>query len=109
MAKKKQVVPEQVFRVKVPRDKQSIGIVETRLGGSKMRVRCFDGKTRLCRIPGRLKRRLWVRAGNYVLVEPWEYGGDEKGDLLYKYRPNQVAWLKRKGYIKEVIEDLEEF
>ena len=74
-----------------------------------MRVRCFDGLTRICRIPGSQKRGLWVREGDYVLVEPWEYGGNEKGDVIYKYRPAQVGWLKRKGYIKEVTVDLEEF
>lgn len=101
--------PPEVFRVKTPRDNQTIGVVETRLGGSRMRVRCFDGKTRICRIPGRLKRSLWVREGNYVLIEPWELGGDDKGDIIYKYRPNQVTWLKNRGYIKEIVADLEEF
>lgn len=108
--KSKKTQPEVTeFKVRTPRGKQVIGFLEARLGGSKMRIRCFDGKTRICRIPGRLKRRLWVRPGDYLLVEPWEYGGDEKGDVVYKYRPNQVKWLKNKGYIKEVVEDLDEF
>lgn len=73
-----------------------------------MRVKCLDGKTRMCRVPGRMKRRLWVREGDVVIVEPWELGGDEKGDLVYKYRPNQVQWLKKKGILKQ-IEEFEEF
>ncbi len=93
---------EEISRVKLPRGTQVIGILEARLGGSRMRVRCFDNKTRICRIPGRLKRRLWVRDGDTVLVEPWELGGNEKGDVVYVYTRNQVSWLKRKGMIKEV-------
>jgi len=101
MVKNQNPSPEPgIIRVRTPRGRQVIGIVESRLGGSRMRVRCFDGKSRVCRIPGRLKRTLWVREGNYVLVEPWELGGDEKGDVIYKYRPNQVEWLKRKRFIK---------
>ncbi len=100
---------EEFIRVKLPRGNQSIGVVEARLGGGRMRVRCFDGHTRVCRIPGRLKRSLWVREDNYVLVEPWEFGGEEKGDVIYKYRPAQVTWLKRKGHIKEVTVDLDDF
>lgn len=100
---------EEFIRVKLPRGNESIGFVEGRLGGGRMRVRCFDGKTRVCRIPGRLKRRLWVRETNYVLVEPWEFGGDEKGDVIYKYRPAQIVWLKKRGHIKEVTVDLEDF
>ncbi|MBU2638421.1 MAG: translation initiation factor eIF-1A [Nanoarchaeota archaeon] len=95
-------VAEEISRVKMPRGNQVIGILEARLGGSRMRVRCFDNKTRICRIPGRLKKRLWVRDGDTVLVEPWEFGGDSKGDVVYVYTRNQVSWLKRKGMVKEM-------
>jgi len=96
---KPQEPQEEVIRVKTPRGKQSLGIVDQRLGGSRMRVRCFDGKSRICRIPGRLKRRLWIRENDVVLVEPWELD-DTKGDVIFKYRPNQIEWLKKRGYMK---------
>ena len=82
--------------------------VEQRLGASRIRVRCLDGKTRVCRIPGRLKRKLWVREGDTVVVKPWEFGGDEKGDIIFKYRRTQVNYLKRQGYLKDLA-DFEEF
>ena len=101
--------PEQGFiRVRLPRDKEILGILEQRLGGSRMRVRCFDGKTRICRVPGRLKRKLWVREGDILLIEPWEFDGDEKGDVIYKYKSNQVDILRRKGLLKNM-EEFEEF
>ena len=100
---------QEIQRVKLPRGKQSIGIIETRLGNGRMRVRCYDGKIRVCRIPGSLKRNLWVRENDVVLVEPWEYGGEDKGDVIYKYRSSQVDWLRKRGMIKEVTVDLEEF
>lgn len=99
---------EVVFRVRLPKEKQVLGILDQRLGASRMRVKCLDGKTRICRIPGGLKRRLWVREGDVLLVEPWDLSGDEKGDILFKYRQNEVDWLKRKGYLKE-LEDFKEF
>lgn len=99
---------EQVFRIRTPKGRESIGILQQRLGGSRVRVVCLDGKTRICRIPGRLKRRLWVKEGDIVLVEPWEYGGDEKGDIIYKYRLNQIDWLKRKGFLKD-LEEIKDF
>lgn len=95
------------FRVKLPRGRECFGIVEQRLGGSRMRVRCLDNKNRICRIPGRLKRKLWVRESDLVLVEPWEYD-NEKGDIIFKYRPNQIDWLKKKGLLKD-LEVSEEF
>ncbi len=99
---------EELFRVRTPRDREVLGIVEQRVGGSRMLVKCFDGKPRNCRIPGRLKRKLWVREGDIVLVEPWELSGDEKGDIVFKYKPIQVEWLKRNNYLKQ-LDDLDEF
>lgn len=99
---------EQVFRVKTPKGRETIGILQQRLGGSRIRVVCMDGKTRVCRIPGRLKRKLWVKEGDTVLVEPWEFGGDEKGDVIYKYKQNQIDWLKKKGFLKG-LEEIEDF
>ena len=65
------------------------------------RVRCFDGKSRICRIPGRLKRKLWIRENDTILVEPWELD-NEKGDIIFKYRDNQIAVLRKKGLIKDI-------
>jgi translation initiation factor 1A len=92
--------PTEVTRVPLPRDKQVLGILEQRLGANHMLIKCFDGKSRNCRVPGRLKRKLWLREGDVVLVEPWELGGDERGDLLLKYSLAQVEWLRKKGFLK---------
>lgn len=96
------------FRLRLPRDNEVLGILEQRVGGSRMKVRCMDGKVRLCRIPGKLKRKLWTREGDILLVEPWEFGGDEKGDVVFKYRPNQVQALKTRGLIQNM-DNFEEF
>ena len=89
-----------IGRVRLPRGKEVLGRIEQRLGASRMMVKCFDGKTRNCRVPGRLKRRLWLREGDIVIVEPWEHQFDEKGDVLYKYSKAAVQWLRHKGFIK---------
>ena len=102
-----QDIQEQLSRVRLPREGETLGYVEQRVGGSRMKVRCLDGKNRICRIPGRLKRKLWVREADIVLVEPWEFTGDDKGDVIFKYRPSQIAWLKRNGYLKGL--EAEEF
>jgi translation initiation factor 1A len=99
---------EDIRRVKIPRGKQVLGILDQRLGASRMRVKCLDKKTRICRIPGKLKRKLWVREGDVLLVEPWEFGGDDKGDIIFKYKQTQVAFLEKKGYLKK-LEEAEEF
>ncbi|PIN81912.1 translation initiation factor IF-1A [Candidatus Woesearchaeota archaeon CG10_big_fil_rev_8_21_14_0_10_30_7] len=92
---------EMLRRTKLPRGNQVIGVCDQRVGGSRMKVRCMDGITRICRIPGRLKRTLWVREGDILLIEPWELS-KEKGDVIYKYKPIQVGILKNKGLLKQL-------
>ncbi|MCF7910468.1 translation initiation factor eIF-1A [Candidatus Pacearchaeota archaeon] len=91
---------EEKIRVKLPRANQVIGIIEQRLGGNKMRVSCTDGKSRMGRVPGRLRRRLWLRPEDVIIVEPWELD-DSKADVLFKYTPAQKAWLRKKGFLEK--------
>ena len=104
MAKKEMTeeerIQEEISRTRMPKGKEVIGYVEELLGAKRMYVECTDGKRRLCRVPGRAKRRVWVREGDYVLVEPWPIQGDERGDIIWKYKPHQVEYLKRKGMLK---------
>ena len=90
---------QEVFRVKLPRGREVIGVIEQRLGGNKMMVSCLDGKKRNCRVPGRLKRKLWLRPDDVVIVEPWELDS-ERGDIIFKYKPNHIEWLKKNGYLE---------
>lgn len=91
--------PPRIARAPLPKGREVIGIIDQRLGGNKVMVSCVDGKERNCRVPGRLKRRLWLRPGDAVIVEPWELD-DKKADVLLKYKPNQVAWLRKNGHLK---------
>jgi len=91
-----------ITRVRTPRNDEVLGVVEQRVGANRMIVKCFDDKERNCRIPGGLRRRLWIRPGDTVIVKPWEFDGDTRGDVLFKYTPAAVEFLKRKGFIKEV-------
>ena len=88
-----------VTRAPLPKKGEVIGVIEERYGGNKMKVSCLDGKDRVCRVPGRLKRRLWLRPEDVIIIEPWELD-DAKGDVLMKYRPHQIKWLKNHGYLQ---------
>ena len=101
-APRQQTSTHEFTRVRTPRNDEVIGIVEQRVGANRMIVKCFDDKERNCRIPGSLRRRLWIRPRDTVIVKPWEFDGDKRGDVLFKYTPAAIDWLKRKGFIKEV-------
>ncbi|ABR55369.1 translation initiation factor eIF-1A [Methanococcus vannielii SB] len=88
-------------RVRVPResDNEILGVIEQMLGASRVRVRCMDGHLRMGRIPGKLKRKIWVREDDVVIVTPWEVQSDEKCDIIWRYTKGQVDWLAKKGYL----------
>lgn len=98
--------PQRQFpsRVKLPKDGQFIGIVIERLGGKRMSIKSTDNKIRNCRVPGRFSRRFWLRPGNFVIIEPWPTD-DEKGDIVYQYRPNEISQLKRKGFVENLVSE----
>jgi len=87
-------------KIKIPEANDVIGIVKKMLGGDRLMVSCQDGHERLCRIRGKMKRRMWVRVGDIVLVSPWDFQSDDRGDVIWRYKRNQADWLRRKGYLK---------
>jgi translation initiation factor 1A len=83
----------------MPREEEVFGTVEQLLGASRMLVRCKDEKLRVARIPGKMRRRIWVREGDIVIVKPWEVQGDKKGDVVWRYTKPQVARLIQQGLL----------
>ena len=82
-------------------------VVLRNLGGGFLEVFCVDGETYKARIPGKMRRRVWMRPGDVVLFAPWGTS-DKKGDIVYRYIKNQVAKLIEMGLIsQEFIEEAE--
>lgn len=94
----------EVIRVRLPRRGQLLGEVEQLLGDRRMSIKCTDGHTRLCRIPGKIRRRIWIKEGDVVLIEPWTVQTNERGDILKRYTRQQAQWLEEKGYLKNIEE-----
>lgn len=92
--------PEPFARVRLPRKGEVLGVVIGMMGASRMLVDCIDGKERLVRIPGKIKRTIWVKSGDVVLAKPWEIESDKKADLVWRYTRLQADWLRREGYLK---------
>jgi translation initiation factor 1A len=100
--KNNQGIPEEQIRLRLPRkrDNELFAIAERLMGGSRMNVVCADGKARLARIPGRMKRRARVRAGDLLIVVPWDIQ-DDKADVVYRYTKTQSRILSRRNLLPE--------
>jgi len=89
---------EVVSRVKLPGKGEFIGKVVQRYGGNRMEILCSDGKSRNCRVPGRFKRKMWLRPGDIVIIEPWP-DNDDKGEIIFQYYSSGVNQLRKKGLL----------
>jgi translation initiation factor 1A len=103
---KEEAGEEEFIRVRMPAKNETICIVTSMLGGGRLEGRCEDGFTRICRIPGKIKKRIWIKPGYLILVKPWDVQKEERADVVLLYSKAQSQWLKRKGFLKNIAPEL---
>ena len=91
----------------LPGEGEVIGIIEQLMGYDKAMVRCSDGYTRLCRIPGRMRKRVWMRPGDIVLIGIWDFQPKKRGDILHKYSREEIKQLESKKLLDWIKEEEE--
>ena len=96
---------EEYIRLPLPNKNKNemFAIADRLMGGSRINVVCADGKSRMARIPGRMKRKQRVRAGDLVIVKPWDIQND-KADIIFRYRRTQAIVLSRRKLLPEEID-----
>jgi translation initiation factor 1A len=102
---KKETPEGEYIRIRLPNknSNEMFAIADRLMGGSRIQVICEDGKSRLARIPGRMKRRQRVRAGDLVIVKPWEIQ-DDKADVIFRYKKTEAIVLSRRNLIPDEID-----
>jgi len=99
LGKKKVISEEELSELVLPSPNDVLGVAVKLLGFDRVLVRCQDGHERLCRIRGKMKRRVWIREGDVVLVSPWDFQSDKRGDVIWRYTHAQAEWLRKNGYL----------
>ncbi len=92
------------YRMPDPTLKEMFAVADELLGASKMIVMCEDGKSRMARIPGKMKRRMWIKPGDLIIIKPWDFQ-DDKADVKYRYIKVQSANLSKRGLIPELLDN----
>ncbi len=90
---------EDVTRIRLPNIKEGemFGIADQLLGASKIRIMCEDGTPRMGRIPGKIKKRMWIREGD-LLISVWDFQPD-KCDVRFRYTKTQALNLSKRNKI----------
>ena len=77
---------------------QEYAKVTKMLGNGRVRAQCFDNKERLCIIRGKMKKRIWISVGDFVLIGLRDFQ-DDKADIIHKYTSNEARQLRNLGEI----------
>ena len=85
--------------LRMPEEDEVFATVTNMLGANRVAVRCADGVERTARIPGKMRKRVWIREDDTVLVEPWEWQ-DEKADVTWRYTKQEADQLRSEGHIQ---------
>ena len=83
---------------------QEYGQVDRLLGNGRVDCRCMDGKKRMCTIRGSMRNRVWINAGDIVLIGLREFGDDAKADIIAKYFDEEAHELQELGELPSNIQ-----
>ena len=82
-------------------DGQEYAQVTRMLGNGRCEAICVDGTRRLCHIRGKMHKKVWIAAGDIVLVGLRDYQ-DDKADVI-KYMNDVACLLKAYGELPETL------
>ena len=82
----------------MPGEGQLFGRVIKLVGGDNIIVKCADGKVRTCRIRGKIKRRMWIRDNDLVIIAPWDFQSD-RADIIWRYIAAHADKIKHDGLL----------
>ena len=96
---------EDVGRLPLPRRERGeiFGVASQLLGAARIRVMCEDSVSRMGRITGKMKKKMWIREGDLLIVRPWGFQ-EGKADILFRYSRTQSTYLARRNQLPASID-----
>ena len=78
-------------------------------GNDRMEVFCEDGKHRVGRIRGKIKKRVWIRKTDLVVINPWAFETEVidklgKCEISWRYTKSEISWLDRNRRIPSLLD-----
>ena len=73
------------------------------LGNRRLTCECFDGKIRLGKIRGKMKKRVWISVDDLVLISKRDFQ-DSKCDVIHRYSSNEERLLKKQGEFENYVD-----
>jgi translation initiation factor 1A len=96
---------DEVIRLPLPRRARGeiFGVASQLLGAARIRVMCEDNISRMGRITGKMKKKMWIREGDLLILRPWGFQ-EGKADILFRYSRTQATYLARRNLLPASID-----
>lgn len=89
---------EKELILKDPKENENYGLVKGAKGNGRFDIEIPDGTVKMGVLAGKHRKRMWINAGDIVLVGIWEFQ-EEKCSILHKYSEDHVQKLVEKREI----------
>jgi translation initiation factor 1A len=91
---------EEVGRLPLPRRPRGeiFAIANQLMGAARIRVMGEDSVARMGRITGKMKKKMWIREGDLLIIRPWGFQ-EGKADILFRYSRTQSQYLARRSLL----------
>ena len=99
--KKNQLEGSKIRELELKESMEEYAKVVSLLGDRKITVKLDNGTELLGCIPGKMKRKCWIKVDDVVIVGIREYQ-EAKVDILHKYNDDEVKKLIQYGEIPEI-------
>ena len=96
MGKKRVITEENLGNLNIPFKKNVYGIDTKLFGYDRVLGKCQDEHERICFIMSKIKRRVWNRLIDVVLVSLWYFQTAIRGDLIWRYTRDQANNLRQR-------------
>ncbi|MCI4363182.1 MAG: translation initiation factor eIF-1A [Thermoplasmata archaeon] len=92
-------------RLPLPRRNRGeiFGIASRLMGAARIQVMCEDGSSRMGRITGKMKKKMWIREGDLLVIRPWGFQ-EGKADILFRYSRTQSQYLSRRNLLPSTMD-----
>lgn len=90
-------------KIRLPRrnEGEMFALATQLMGATQIKALCEDGKERMCRIPGKLRKRVWIRQNDVLIIRLWEWQKD-RADIVWRIWGTQTEQLKKRGLLKNL-------
>ncbi len=91
------------LRQPLRKDLEMYGKVIQLMGTNQVKIACEDGCDRICRIPGKLFKHVWLKANDIVIIKLWDFQ-QSKADVVWRFQGFQKTALEKRGELSKLYE-----